>query len=395
MSEEFRAIRPGELEECLDLWGIVFERVGRGYFPPYFNGDPWFRRAYTRVCAVDGKLVSAVQICKRRVRVGGAELVMGGIGNVGTLPEYRGRGYSNRLMWDTVKVMRRHGMDFSVLFTGIQSFYEKALWRSVPQKYLHAEGISLERTPSAYKMRTSDWESDLASLEAIYQSLNEGRSLTTIRTNAYWRGYLHARFGDPEYCLIAESEGKSIGYLAFGYDKPTCWPREIGWLPGHEGCVRPLFEEMIAVCPDRGAAPHDSKVEKLSMVLPHEPAIMDAINALAKKIEEREPMGGMFRIINIRSLGERLLPELNRRGAPDGSISMDTELGSLRLTVKRGRVSLGAEKPIGVPLSQLEFFCLVFGITSVEELGLDSPANDILGALFPPRKFVFWPADHF
>ena len=386
--EEFRAIKAGEMEECLDMWGIVFEKVGRQYFVPYFKGDPWFKRAYCRVCVVDGKIASAVQICERKVRVGEAELVMGGIGNVGTYNEFRGKGYSSRLMWDTVSVMKRHGMDFSVLFTGIQAFYEKALWRSVPQKFIQAEGLSLKKSAHPYQIRTSNWESDLANLQAVYDVYNTGRPLTTVRNDAYWKGYLPQRFGDPEFTLIAESGGKMVGYLSFGYDKPTCWPREIGYLPGHQACVVPLFQEMLARCPS---------VEKLSVNLPHEPAIMDAINTIARKVELREPMGGMFRIINMRSLGQRLLPELNRRGAPDGSISLDTEIASLRLTVKGGKVSLGAENPIRIPLSQLEFFCLVFGIKSIEELGLTLPsrAKDILSVLFPPQKPVFWLADHF
>lgn len=384
--EEFRAIKAGEMDECLDMWGIVFERVGRQYFVPYFEGDPWFKRAYCRVCVVDGKIVSAVQICERKVRVGEAELVMGGIGNVGTYNEYRGRVYSSRLMLDTVSVMKRQGMDFSVLFTGIQPFYEKALWRSVPQKFIDAEVAGFRKSAHPYHIRSLDWDSDLPDLQAIYDVFNKGRPLTTIRTDEYWKGYLRARFGDPT--LVAESGGKMVGYIHFAYDKPDCWPREIGYLPGHEACANPLLQEMLSRCTD---------VEKLTINLPHEPAILDAINGIAKKVDLREPMGGMFRIINMRSLGERLLPELNRRGAPDGSISLDTEIGSLRLTIKRGNAGLGAENPIRIPLSQLEFFCLVFGIKSVEELGLTLPEKDkgILEALFPPQKPVFWLADHF
>ena len=384
--EEFRAIKAGEMEECLDMWGVVFERVGRQYFVPYFEGDPWFKRAYCRVCVVDGKIASAVQICERKVRAGESELVMGGIGNVGTYDEYRGRGYSSRLMWDTVSVMKRHGMDFSVLFTGIQPFYEKALWRSVPQKYISAEVGSFKTGADTYNIRALDWDTDLPDLKVIYESFNKGRPLTIIRTDEYWGGYGRARFREPT--LVAESGGKAVGYIHFAYDKPNCWPREIGYLPGHEGCAGTLIQKMIARCPD---------MEKLIVNFPHEPTIMDAINGIAKEVETREPMGGMFRIINIRSLGERLLPELNRRGAPDGSIRLDTEIGSLGLTIKKKTVSIGAENPIHIPLSQLEFFCLVFGIKGVEELGLtlSEKAKDVLEALFPPQKPVFWLADHF
>ena len=395
MSEEFRAIKPGELEECLDLWGIVFERVGRGYFPPYFQGDPWFRRAYTRVCAVDGKLVSTVQICERRVRVGNTELVMGGIGNVATLAEYRGRGYSQRLLSDCARVMQERGIDFSVLFTGIQPFYEKVLWRSVPQRMLN--GIiraDLPKHDTRYATRVCDWSADLGAIRRIYDEFNAGRSFTTIRTPEYWTGYLPQRLGKPEFTLVAEDSHGVVGYVFYGRDAPNLWVKEIGWLPGHGACVQPLIRKVAKRARESGC-------ESLHANLPHEPEVLSAIGEVAAKVEPREPMGMMCRITNMRSLSRRLLPEIARRArescVSDCALSLDTELGSLRFTVRHGAATLGAENPIRIPMSQLEFFCLLFGIKSAAELGMSIPggARKIVEKLFPPGPFVFWLADHF
>ena len=396
MQTEFRQIRPDELEECLDLWGNVFERVGRDYFIPYFYGDPWFKRVYTRVCSVDGKLVSAVQICERNVCVGDAEIVMGGIGNVGTYPEFRGRGYSSRLMEDTVRVMRKHGMDISVLFTGIQPFYESAGWCSVPQRILKAE-ITPELPDCAetrYSVRECNWAVDLAAISAIYDIFNKGRPLTTIRTPEYWSGYALPHFGKPEHTLVAEIEGKPVGYLFFGYDRPNCWLKEIGYLPGHEACAQVLT---------RGALSRawEADIPTVRVNLPQEPEILDGTEQFVESIEAREPMGMMCRVINMHSLGERILPELERRAqenqAPPGSISLETELGNLNLRIEKGRVSLGAEDPVRIRISQSDFFCLLFGIKGVEELGLGMPGEveRILSALFPQQHPVFWLVDHF
>ena len=388
-SAEFRAIKPSELDECLDLWGIVFERVGRGYFPPYFYGDPWFKPEYTRVAVVDGKIVSAVQICERRVRVGESEIVMGGIGNVGTYTEHRGHGYSTKLMEDTVRVMHENGIDFSVLFTGIQPFYERTGWRSVPQTML-AGRIKPDIKPikGRYTIRESNWELDLPALQRIHNAFNDGISLATVRTSEYWEGYLHARFGQPQFTLIAESGGKPVGYIFFGWDKPNCWLKEIGWLPGEEECVRPLVHAAVS----RALA---SENEMVHMNLPHEPEVLAGLAEAAENIEPREPMGMMCRIINMQSLSERILPELNRRatGVPDCAISLDTEFGSLEFT----HGPLGAHDPIHIPLTQLELFCLLFGIKDVEELGLAIPreAGEIARMLFPKQRQVFWLADHF
>src|SRR2546423_699810 len=123
MSQTVRAIRERELEECLDLWTAVFPEDGRHFFSRYFFGDIDFQPEYTRVCEVDGRLVSAVQIVKRIVSCGDCALTMGGIANVATLPAYRGRGCAAACMKQAVEIMAVDAMDFSLLFTGIHDFY--------------------------------------------------------------------------------------------------------------------------------------------------------------------------------------------------------------------------------------------------------------------------------
>jgi predicted acetyltransferase len=395
MAEEFRAIRPEEMDECLDLWDAVFVRVGKAYFVPYFEGDPWFKPDYTRVCAVDGKLVSAVQVCERRVRIGAAELVMGGIGNVGTHSEFRSRGYSSHLLRDCVRVMGENRMDFSVLFTGIHDFYGRIGWRPVPVKLPVGKlKVELPEVETPFSVRRADWSSDLESIKQVYEAFNERRTLTTIRTPEYWSGYALPRLGSPLFTLAAEADGEIAGYLNFRFDEENCWLREIGYLPGEGECARALVRQAAAIAREKGA-------ETLWCNLPHEPAVLAALRQDAKHVEIREPSGMMCRIIDMRTLGERLLPELNRRAhmaeIPAGSISLDTELGSLELRVDGGQVGLGAHDPIRISLTQTEFFSLLFGIKDVDELGPTMPeqARQILSALFPPQQSVFWLTDHF
>lgn len=391
-SAQFRAIKQNELDQCLDLWGKVFS-VGRDFFPPYFHGDPWFKRAYTRVAIVDGKIVSVIHICERDVQVGSARLKMGGIGNVATDPDYRGRGYSQRLLADCAKVMHDHRLDFSVLFTGIQPFYEKCLWRSVPQRmFVGKPRTDIPKADPAYVMRAWDWDKDMKAVQRIHERFNSGRPLTTVRTPEYWAGYLPQRFGKSENRIVAEHDGTVIGYLFVVRDADNCWIQEIGYLPEHKACADALLIRSAEMAREVGS-------ENIRGNLPHEPEIVAAIDRIADKVEPVEPMGGMYRITHMKSLTERILPELNCRAAkcPDGAVSLDTELGSLRFTVSGGRVTLGARSPIRVPVSQLEFFCLLFGIKSVKELGMSLPedAAPIVATLFPPQKPVFWLPDHF
>ncbi|GIV19217.1 MAG: hypothetical protein KatS3mg023_0968 [Armatimonadota bacterium] len=139
MEVTFRAIHPDELEACLDVWDAAFEETPRDYFRKYFTGDPWFHPEYTR-CAFEGKrMVSAVQIVRREVRVGQVTLTLGGIANVGTIPAYRSKGYSTQLLRDAITVMENDGFDFSMLFTGIHGFYARLGWENLPVQVMSAE----------------------------------------------------------------------------------------------------------------------------------------------------------------------------------------------------------------------------------------------------------------
>src|SRR5689334_12099346 len=114
---EVRALQPEEREACLDLWCTVWAADSRPYFRRYFYGDVEWLPYYTQVAVVEGKIVSAVHICKRSVACGEFRLTMGGIANVATLPEYRGQGYNTACLQHAIAVMEGDAMDFSLLFT--------------------------------------------------------------------------------------------------------------------------------------------------------------------------------------------------------------------------------------------------------------------------------------
>ncbi len=391
----FRSVKPSEYEECLDLWEKVFAPVPRSLFAPYFYGDPWYRRAYTRVCEEDGKLVSAVQVVERKVYVGSAELIMGGIACVVTDPDYRGRGYNTQCLRDIIRVMKRHGMDFSVLFTGIRDFYGRLGWRSVPTKiFSGAIRHDLDGDSTGYVVRACDFSTDLPALEESHKSFSGGRAYTTARTPEYWQGYVVPRFGPQEDTLVAEYNGSVVGYLLANSNGENSSIGELGYLAAHGRCIGPLMHSNAVRMRDRG-------VKTIHAYVPEEPAVLSAFQDVIDDFKVTESRGGMCLVTNMTSLGRRLMPELNRRARESnplsGAVSLDTEMGSLALTVEKGEVVQGARKPTRVPMSQPDFFCLLLGIKSIEELGIEttSEATEIISALFPRQRPAFWLPDHF
>lgn len=395
MSAEYRAVRLDELDECLDLWVRAFPHTPREYFEPYFNGDPWFKPEYTRVCAVDGKLVSAVQICERKIRIGSAVVIMGGIGNVGTDPDFRGRGYSTQLLIDSVRTMHENGMDFSVLYTGINPFYERVGWATVPTP-IRVSQLNEQEKPdiNGYTVHLCDWERDLSSLMMIYDSFNHERTLTAVRTSEYWSGWAIHRFGKGSSITVAEKDGQVIGYLQSHHDGQNIWLREIAYLNEYEECAAVLINNAILEALKAG-------VRMLWSNLPDEQVITDYLDKISKSTEIRQTTGSMYRIINMESFADRLLPELSRRirgiDLPNCSIAIETEMGTFPVSIQNGSVSSTAVDPASISLSQSDFFSLFFGYKSIDELDIRTETNihKVLSVLFPKQLSASWAVDHF
>ena len=68
--------------------------------------------------------ISWCSLADCRMRIGESVVAMGGIGGVGTLPEFRRKGYSRQVMEAAIAVMEREKYAISFLH-GIQEFYHR------------------------------------------------------------------------------------------------------------------------------------------------------------------------------------------------------------------------------------------------------------------------------
>src|SRR5436305_890107 len=73
---------------------------------------------------VEGKSVSRLAVVDLEMRVGGANVKMGGIADVGTDREHRNKGYSRRVLEYATEWMTEQGYDCATLF-GIPNYYDK------------------------------------------------------------------------------------------------------------------------------------------------------------------------------------------------------------------------------------------------------------------------------
>jgi predicted acetyltransferase len=387
-----RSIHPEEFNACLDLWDKAFTDTSRDYFKRYFYGDQWFKPEYTRMVEDDGKLVSCVHICKREIRYGISTLTMGGIANVATPQEYRGKGYSSAAMKDSVDIMAADGLDFSMLFTGINEFYERVgfatveYYTSVAKPKDEIRDLGLPYSVRPYR------DTDADCIVNVYNKFNADVILTMVRTADYWTGFATNPESTSYDIWVAEGPVGIVGYLAGrGYGK-SYTIAEICCLEGHELSLRALAQEVLKKASEQ-------KIGEFVYRLPDKPAIEAAINEIAIPAEPKPFNYMMLRTLNLRPMFEKMLPELiqrskNVKGA--GQVTIITDYGQITLDIAPGKVVL-VDQPaeMSIRLTERMLFDLVFGYQEPYTVLEQAPGRELLAGLFPKQKPVFYMLDGF
>ncbi len=195
-----RAPKPGEIPALLAMLtrAYVAERPG-------FPDDPSLLAAYSEndpgggpenwvALWEDDRAVSALRLFFREVTAIGGTHRIGGIGNVGTDPDYAGCGMATRVMDAAHATLRRMGILTVALVTDIPDFYARMGYEPVQQRELLGVCARLDRSSAGLTSRPSvlgsaipesvrRWHAECAGVAA-------GR---VIRSEDYWKRWV-ARF---------------------------------------------------------------------------------------------------------------------------------------------------------------------------------------------------------
>jgi len=226
-----RAVRSDEFERLMEVIDEIFaggRRHMREGFPLLFNID---NLENLFVVIEDGRPVSHVGIIIRDIYVFGCRIKTASVGSVGTLEEYRGRGFAGACLDAAEKKAVADGASVT-LISGRRSLYTRfgalqvgsSLVADVPAGDA-AEGISprragagdisvleglYEREPVRFHRPLEDWEAMLKSLEARSRGKNDRAVFIVERADepvAYvlgshfiWDDVLHTRVGEFAGC---------------------------------------------------------------------------------------------------------------------------------------------------------------------------------------------------
>jgi GNAT superfamily N-acetyltransferase/L-amino acid N-acyltransferase YncA len=405
MTFEVRSLQESEREECLALWNTVWPGDGDGYFRRYFYGDVEWLPYYTRVGVLDGRLVSAVQICKRTVACGDYRLTMGGIANVATLPEFRGHGYNTRCLQSAIEVMEADAMDFSLLFTGINGYYAREGFDTIMRRG-RSGTIRADVTPASgdYTVREAE-PADVEAIYRIYDSYNRERPIAVQRTPAYWRDWIgtSAAHLPPDLLVAVDRDGMVRGYVQSGvfrsakpYNAEAVGVRiiELGVeRPGDELPVTRALLEAVAV---RSLAQGGTT---LKLNVGDEPAIDSVLADLLAEQETHESGSGMARLLHRENLLRGFAPQWNERwlaaDRPQGRLDFTTPYGPVRIDATGNLVRVAPVDEPGDLLPQAMLFALLFGVATPQQVTEREDLHPLLAALFPRQGAIYYGADGF
>lgn len=414
---EIRAAKAHERDEIVDLISAVFVEKCRPRYASQHYQDSSYELDQSRVCIVDGKIVSYVRISDRSMHIGEAIVKLGGIGMVVTSPEYRGRGYASALLRDAIAYMEAQNYDLSLLFTTIQPFYVPLGWASFPQTTFELE-LHDKKTfaSSGWKSRQFDIERDLTQISQIYDESNKGRTGTVLRSEELWRdGYSQQVGMLPS--IVIEKDGQIGAYanLAFPDDDQGIDAYLATYYPNlrEVGCRSANPDSLLALCHVILEAAYERGVESISGRLTrHHPMTLllsqESGSPLFFSIHERM----MYRVISLRRLFQKLIPkfetELTSSGMADGSGSFHFAVGdqTCTLNVNRGKVAVttNGSGRTKVQLDTYHFLKILFGDATFGQLdefnrikGLNLQPNEIalLSTLFPKDEPTHWICDYF
>ena len=412
---EIRTVRESEVEQMIELMCLVFRPQGHERYRQYMAGDSLYQRDQSRVVVVDGRIVATLRVWDKQLRVGTTPVRFGGIGNVCTHPDARGKGYATAMMEEAVRYMKETGYPISCLFTDAGNrFYHRMGYRGVPSsgfrmsQWKLAEGITSE-----WEVTPFDEARDLAPALELYEICNRDRSATVVRDMAYWKsGNVRARDVYPR--LVARKGDVLGGYLTYEDSAGEVEILDVAHR-SEPGVLTALAGQFLGVCTRQG-------IETIHGLLPRRHPFVDVMLELGMgNLVSAGNSKLMLNALNMQALCEQILPELQRRlDASDLEvkahvtvvIQVDGEECVLMLGVDR-RLQLGSASASDaaavtgadkVALSGELFWRMLLGESgwgdlqsTLRERGTSvTPAGDeLIRVLFPTKEPVFWMADHF
>ena len=349
---------------------------------------------------VDEEEASRLWVFVKRLRIGCAKVRIGGIGGVGTNEKHRLKGYASLVMDESTVFMADKNYDIGFLY-GIQDFYHRFGYGVAfvsPVLSVKTDDLLSAKTvlPTRVMKKTDGLE-----LARLYNRLNARKTATAVRTPSWQHFHISANFNKPgKTVLVLNPGGRIAGYATYAVHDERFVISEIG------GTGNTVFETLAAVLRRRARR---SGIETLTFHLPLEDPFAAFCARYGSRMEIRSPRnsGPMARIIHLRPLMEKLVPEFNCRLKTsqlswEGVLALETDIGTVGLDINNGSVAITqGQSKVKAELPQMILTQLVLGYRSVADISGDANVKipprclPIFDVLFPKHDAYMWWSDRF
>ena len=208
----------------LDGWRLAEGWTSGDRFRQQIEHDPTWSDENVLVAVETDRVLAVVSILPRHLKILGHEIPTGGLGNLYTDPELRGRGISTELHERACDAMRSRGLELAILFPdaalGTPEFFAKRGWHSWggQQTILRRNEGAAAQVDAAgaveidlQPVRPED-ERALQSVKSIHAAYGASRSGTVVRDDDLWRASLQLTPSPREEFWIARRGGLSVAY---------------------------------------------------------------------------------------------------------------------------------------------------------------------------------------
>ena len=377
MGLEIRKPRMHEFDELAETIDQAFQ-YGRwggrasmaAVYPHLFQPTEESMHSHNVACD-KGRIVANVSVFPMTLVVADARLSVGGIGMVGTLPEYRGRGLMTQLLEQALVVMKDANLDLSLL-GGDRQRYGRRGWENSGRKLVlkvnrrsvaAAEGLGIDVRDACVDDAQALWE--------IHQRapMRFDRTVEHVGRAIERAGY---------ETLVAVRDGRVVAYVA---GAGTEWSETGGEPAGIVCAVKHVLER--------------ADQESCNVHLPlGDAARARALVAVASRWNVEQQW--MMRVMNLDAVLAKLAGVFEQRlraYAPERSALFsieDVEDGkSIRVACDRGAVEVATGRADNhFALSKQDLVTLIFGTAQPTRLLIEEDPSGVLDLLFPVDYFL-------
>ena len=210
----------GDFSKITDFLTLIFPEDDPKYYIGFLYNDQLFNPDRVFYIEEDNRVVSVLWSIPRIFKDGDSFVFSVGIANVGTHPEYRGKGYATTLMKYVISLAHTEGANFVILVTGIPEYYRKYGFFNIGRNYVT---INNNDVLSDVSIRVANIEDVVEVSNSIYCKLNlivPLRNYSTLKSSLDWNRFSsHFVFKDSiaNWYEITDSDRKRI--FVYGVEK--------------------------------------------------------------------------------------------------------------------------------------------------------------------------------